>query len=57
MLPASLKTRLGYAALALIAAVALALVFAPGMVGRLLGGLWVTVMGAVTGLLAGIFAG
>jgi len=39
---------------------ALALVLVPSfaaVVGRLVGGLWVTVMGAIAGLLGGMFGG
>lgn len=47
--------------LVLLAAVAVAAVFlVPGMaaaVGRLVGGLWVTVMGALVALLGGVFRG
>lgn len=40
--------------LAIAAAAALLLLLAPGAVGRLLGDLWVTVMGVVMGLLGGV---
>jgi len=50
-----------FGALIVVAAVlALAIVLVPSfaaLVGRLVGGLWVTVMGAIAGLLAGMFGG
>ena len=54
---ASSGSRLGYIVLGAIAVVAAAFVFAPAMVGRLLGDLWVTVMGAVMALIGGAFGG
>lgn len=50
-----------FGALIVVAAVlALAIVLVPSfaaLVGRIVGGLWVTVMGAISGLLAGMFGG
>lgn len=40
--------------LAIVAALVIALLVLPGGIGRLLGQLWVTVMGAVIGLLGGM---
>jgi uncharacterized YccA/Bax inhibitor family protein len=54
---ASRRSNLGYFVLGAIALVLAAFVFAPAMVGRFVGDLWVTVMGAVMALIAGAFSG
>ena len=51
---------LGAVLLGVAAVLVVAALLVPGLaagVGRLVGGLWVTVMGAVAGLLGGIFGG
>lgn len=54
------SANLGMALLLAAALVALAVLVVPGLaagLGQLVGGLWVTVMRAVVGLLGGIFGG
>ena len=48
------RGHLGLWLLAIAAAAALLLLLAPAAVGRLVGDLWLTVMGAVMGLLGGV---
>jgi hypothetical protein len=60
-MPAKPNTRssrngIGLWLLVTAAVVVAIVVFAPAAVGRLLGGLWVTVMGAVTGLVGGVLS-
>ena len=54
------RSNLFVIAIAIVVVLGLATVLVPSLalgLGRLIGGLWVTVMGAIAGLLGGIFAG